>query len=254
LNTPTNRLAAAHPRRILILAGIAAGGIVIGGAIGGFVISAAPAKLMAPWKIRNYVKTHAVRKLQLGAGGEDTAGWLNTDIKPGPKEAYLDATKRFPFEDGSLHYIYAEHVIEHLTYSEGLEMFRECHRVLAPGGKVRIATPNLLKLVALFREDKTEEINKYMRLKLAWHQWPVTSTPEAMILNLELRSFGHEFIYEPRTLGESMTAAGFRVVREFPSGQSDDPELTGIESRHGYAEDLARSANDYETMVLQAMK
>src|SRR5688572_3091577 len=98
--------------------------------------------------IDQYLRDHPVRKLQIGAGSSRLRGWLNTDIEPGEGLAYLDATKRFPFEDGSLHYIFSEHVIEHLTYDEGKAMVAEAFRVLAPGGKMRISTPDLDQFLA----------------------------------------------------------------------------------------------------------
>jgi hypothetical protein len=47
--------------------------------------------------------------------------------------------------------------------------------------------------------------------------------------------------------------AGFHTVREFKSGESDDPEFADVEWRHQW--DMPyRWLNDYETMVLQAIK
>ena len=72
------------------------------------------------------MKATKVRKLQLGAGGNNVPGWLNTDIDVGSNQAYVDATKPFPFSDGSINYVFSEHVIEHLTYEQGLGMLKEC--------------------------------------------------------------------------------------------------------------------------------
>src|SRR6516165_6256964 len=60
---------------------------------------------------QEYLKSHTVRKLQLGAGGNDPERWLNSDIAPSPKEIYLDATRPYPFPDGSFQYVFSEHVI-----------------------------------------------------------------------------------------------------------------------------------------------
>jgi len=181
----------------------------------------------------------------------DYPGWLNTDIEPRPGEVYLDATKNFPVADGSFHYIFGEHVIEHLTYDDALSLLRECYRTLAPGGKIRLATPNLMKYIQLFQEPNTDEAQSYIPKKLAIHGWPPSSRPETMILNMEMRSFGHQFLYDPRTLSNRLAQAGFRMITEFPPGESDDPQLRGIESRHT---NLWRPVNDYESMVLQAVR
>ena len=162
----------------------------------------------------------------------------------------MDATKHFPIADGSIHYIFGEHVIEHLSYEDGLLMLRECYRVLAPGGKIRFATPNLLKYIQLFQEPKTEEIQNYLAGKIAIHNWPQSSRPEVMILNMEMRSFGHKFLYDPGTLSGALIPSRIPHDCRISSGESDDPELRGVESRHtnGW-----RPVNDYESMVLQGV-
>jgi len=236
---------------VLIIGGIIALGPFLGLrlATGALALNT---RLRAPGMAREYLRTHQIRKLQIGAGRLDYPGWLNTDIDPGPGEAYLDLTKRFPLPDQSVQYIFGEHVIEHLNYDDGLVMLRECYRVLAPGGKIRFATPNLLKYLQLFRDPKTPEIDNYLDAKIHWHGWPQTSDRGTMILNMEMRSFGHEFLYDPRTLSNRLMEAGFRMIMQFPPGESDDPQLRGVETRHKDAR--LRPMNDYESMVIQAVR
>jgi predicted SAM-dependent methyltransferase len=201
--------------------------------------------------IDKYVREQPVRKLQIGAGSSRRAGWLNTDIEPGEGLAYLDATQRFPFEDGSLHYIFSEHVIEHLTYDEGKAMIAEAYRVLAPGGKMRTSTPNLTRFIELFDENPGEEAKAYLIGKLAWHEWPSEPNPAAIILNLQMSSWGHKFMYDAETLGGALTRAGFRNVQEFEENISDDEHLRGLEER-----DTGVNVrwSDYETMSVEVEK
>ena len=78
-----------------------------------------------------YLASDQVKKLQLGAGVTLLEGWLSTDINPrSDRSMYLDATKRFPFDSNTFDYIYSEHMIEHLSWHQGLHMLRECRRVL----------------------------------------------------------------------------------------------------------------------------
>lgn len=203
----------------------------------------------------NYMRTHSVRKLQIGAGGSDLSGWLNTDIEPAPGEAYLDATKPFPIPDAALSYVFSEHLFEHLSYRDGLTMLRECHRTLHPNGRIRIVTPNLVKLIQLFQDTKSDEMRTYMSSKIVAGYWPEklpqTISPECVILNYELKSWGHQFVYDPRTLRESLERTGFQIVKEFAPGESDDPQLTGLEVRHKAP---THAMNDYETMVFEAVR
>lgn len=201
--------------------------------------------------IRDYVREAETRKLQIGAGPYLLDGWLNTDIEPYPEVSYLDAAARFPLADGSFRYVFSEHVIEHLTLEQADQMLAESLRILEAGGKIRIATPDLRKLVALFDDQPSEAARDYIPGKLDWHGWPRRGTPESVILNLQLREFGHRFMYDEPTLRDSLERAGFSEIKRFGAGESDDSELRGLEQRR----DAATAAlNDYETMVLQATK
>jgi predicted SAM-dependent methyltransferase len=201
--------------------------------------------------IEAYLRDQAVKRLQIGAGGARHEGWLNTDIEPGEGLAYLDATKPFPFPDGTFQYVASEHVIEHLTYEEGKAMIAESFRVLAPGGKVRIATPNLMRLIALFDKNRSDEANGYIAGKLAWHEWPKETPSEAIILNFQMSSWGHKFLYDPATLRAGLARAGFTQIKQFAMSESDDPVLEGFEAR---ITGVHAQVNAYETMVLQGQK
>jgi len=211
-------------------------------------------RLATLWRSRSiintYIASNQIRKLQLGAGGVKLEGWLSTDIEPGPGEVYLDATKRFPVPDASIHYIFGEHVIEHLTYNDGMAMLRECYRVLDHGGKVRFATPDLRRLTSLLEKAPPE----YLEEKFRFHGWPAKdpSLAPAFIINMELRNWGHQFVYDEVTLRDSLARAGFSSIQRFEPGTSDDNALSGIEARHNKPE--VRPMNDFESMVLQAIR
>jgi hypothetical protein len=64
--------------------------------------------------------------------------------------------------------------------------------------------------------------------------------------------FGHKFVYDPATLLDSLAQAGFEHIAQFAPGESDDPQLQGVEARH--KDPGIRSLNDYETMVLEAVR
>ena len=87
--------------------------------------------------IREYLDAHPVRKLQIGAGYNMLDGWLNVDFNPytrQPGQLYLNATRRFPFADASLDYVFSEHMIDHIWWPDGQTMLKESHRILKPGG------------------------------------------------------------------------------------------------------------------------
>ncbi len=207
--------------------------------------------VQSPRIISAYLSTPGIHKLQIGAGSSRKSGWLNTDIEKRDGLAFLDATKPFPLPDGSVRAVFSEHVIEHLTFDEGRFMLKECHRVLAPGGRIRIATPNLLKFTRLLQVDLPDDVRRFEGRKLQWHKWPQTVDPGCFILNMQLREWGHQFIYTPKMLRGRLEKFGFTDVREFKPGISDDPELADMEAR---SEWNFRDVNAEETMILQAVR
>jgi predicted SAM-dependent methyltransferase len=181
------------------------------------------------WPI--YRRTHRVRRLHLGCSGLLRRGWFNTDKYPRRLGvAYCDATGRYPFGDSVFDYVFTEHMIEHVPYRGGQSLVRECLRVLRPGGKLRISTPDLDRILAL-RHPTTELEKEYVRYALA--EIPEAVDGQTVILiNQFMRAWGHTFIYDRATLSGLMRSAGFTDIRERRPGESDDPELVGLE-RHG---------------------
>jgi SAM-dependent methyltransferase len=84
----------------------------------------------------------AARRLQLGCGLDIREGWVNLDIAPlsGVDVVHdLDAFP-WPFEDASFDFIECIDILEHLNDLPAA--MREIHRILAPGGRIRIAGPH----------------------------------------------------------------------------------------------------------------
>jgi len=228
---------------------------------------------------RAYFRSHEQARLNVGAGPDfRLEGWLNTDRNPHHSRgvAYLDATQPFPFKDSTFDYVTSEHLIEHLTYDEGLRMLGECFRVLKPGGRIRLATPDLQVYVDLFGADKSDVQQRYIRYHadkfLRSLEEPRSSKPlrsriaeqsetggpssdavlTCLVINNELRSWGHQFIYDRETLSAAMEQAGFVDVVRHASGESGDENLRGIEL-HGKVVGN-EEMNRFETMVLEARR
>jgi predicted SAM-dependent methyltransferase len=202
--------------------------------------------------IERYLASTGVRKLQIGAGPNNLPGWLNTDIEPRQGQAFLDAMKPFPIPDNSLNYVYAEQVIEHLPFEGGMVMLRESYRALAPGGKLRVATPDLGQLVALFDQDDTESERRFMTAQLKMVGLSVKEPERRLfIMNTYFRAWGHQFLYDRQTLKSALESVGFRDVRFLRHNESDDPELRNVE-RHIYV--IGSDIDEYVTMIVQASK
>jgi predicted SAM-dependent methyltransferase len=99
------------------------------------------------------------KRLQLHLGGWQTKpGWLivNVENRPGV-DVRSTCSDLSMFPDASAVEIYASHVYEHLGYQDELpQAFAEAARVLMPGGRLRIAVPDLEVLCRLFLEKKDD--------------------------------------------------------------------------------------------------
>jgi predicted SAM-dependent methyltransferase len=212
-----------------------------------------------PRRVRDYLETHDVRKLQLGAGSNPLPGWLNTDLLPDQYPVHqdrivrLDARSRFPLPDMSFDYITSEHQISILTVTDAMGMLSECFRVLRPHGRFRVATPDLASFLGLYGDHLDDAQRHYMDWVMRRY-WPDihTDSPQSYVINKMFSGHGHQFIYDETTLTALLTGAGFTDITGWPPGESFDPELRGVES-HGRA--LGDEAvNRFETMVFEAVR
>ncbi len=204
--------------------------------------------------INAYLKSHAVRKLHVGAGTNFLSGWLNTDliVSSRSRAVYLDATKAFPLPDRAFDYVFSEHMIEHIGYKDGKSMLRECWRVLEPGGRIRIATPCLDNLMRLHQSHHDERSQHYIRWVTDYFLPEIKEYRPSIVINNAFYNWGHQFIYDRETLKSALENAGFKDVVEFSPGNSGDENLQGLE-RHGKVmgnEDV----NQFETMVYEARR
>ena len=204
--------------------------------------------------INQYLKTHAVRKLQLGAGSSNPQSWLNSDIEPSENQVYIDATARFPLPDGSFQYIFNEHLIEHLPWELGMIMLRESHRVLAEGGKIRIVTPNLAKFVRLLDGKLDSEAQRFVDAKFRFGGVPINAVPEIYIFNRQMREWGHQFLYDPPTLRKSLELVGFKQIAQFEVTQKTDPVYQEVEFRTHHSLPDLRIINNWEAMAFEAVR
>lgn len=181
-------------------------------------------------KVQAYLRNNSFTKLQIGTSHTSLNGWLNTDLHPAnPSVIYLDATHRFPFKDNTFDYVYSEHMIEHLDYRSAVSMLRESFRVLRPGGRIRISTPNLRVLVGLLSEQRTAQQNYYINFMVNKFLPAVDSCKEVFVINNAFRAWGHQFLYDPETLRVALAGAGFENIEYYPPGISDDENLRDIE-------------------------
>jgi predicted SAM-dependent methyltransferase len=197
--------------------------------------------------VQEYLASTDEPKLHFGAGDHRLDGWLNTDLVKG--DAHLDLSRPLPLPDASFAFAFGEHVLEHLSEATGDALLRELYRVLRPGGVVRITTPDLAKLVALYA-DRHPLVTReaYCRRWLDDAAGRRIERP-AQLLNDFMRQWGHLWISDEEDLAARLRAAGFRDVRRHETGESDRPALRGL-GRHGGDPWVNRA----EAMTLEAVR
>jgi predicted SAM-dependent methyltransferase len=201
--------------------------------------------------ISNYLAAHSAPRLQLGAGANRLPGWLNTDAFPLSLQVVpLDVRRRFPLPSARFSHVYSEHLIEHMSRDDGQFMLRECHRVLGPGGRLRIATPDLDTLLGLHVAAKSPAQLEYIRWILDTWLPEVRECDDVVVINNAFRAWGHKFLYDEPTLRRGLTAAGFGNIERCEIQLSRHEAFRGLES-HGQAVGNVEM-NRFETMVLEA--
>lgn len=195
--------------------------------------------------VAQYLHSTSEPKLQIGAWRFPLAGWLNSDLVT--STIHLDLTRPLPLPDDSFAYVFGEHVIEHLSERDGVKLLQEIRRVLRPGGVLRLTTPDLKKIIALYQDNNDAITWSEYRRYFGEATWP--QERPCQVFNTYLRHWGHKYIYDEEDLTAKLLESRFGLVERYESGQSRHAALTGIE-RH--AEQTVEWINEVEAMSLEA--
>ncbi len=147
-------------------------------------------------------------KINLGSGHFKLAGWVNVDLDPdSTPDVLADLAAALPFLSGVADFMHSEDFIDQLTLSQAAAFLRECHRILRPGGVVRILTPDVEQLARLYLSNPDE-------LKALWRDnvdLDLELGTAAEILNLGMRFAGHTFLYDAETFTALASGCGFQA-------------------------------------------
>ena len=203
----------------------------------------------------DYKNKNQIRKLHLGAGNISLDRWFNIDLYPDETRGiyFMDMTQPFVFEDKVFDFIYSEHNFEHFSLEDIYKILNECYRVLKPKGIIRIATPDLKKIINFY--------NKKSDLHNEYNKWEVDCFipfarekglyNKAIVLNNFFRCWGHQFIYDFETMKTMLRLCGFKRIKKCKIYNSEYEDLVNIES-HG--KNIGEAFNEIETMVIEAKR
>jgi predicted SAM-dependent methyltransferase len=210
-------------------------------------------------------------RLNLGAGLQNAPGWTNydrsrvvlvarrrwlrkllrgvhnlglaskPDVLDWPADTRsLDVTKGLPHPDGSVDAIYTSHMLEHLTPDSASFVLVECHRVLKPGGALRVVVPDLRLGVSAFLEGDRRffELRDDEPIADGFVAWLAMRAEKkgGLLERLARRVMrtdegGHRWMYDAESLTQRLAAAGFAEVTVQEHGISINPEAAALDSR-----------------------
>lgn len=167
-----------------------------------------------------------LKRLNWGCGHSGEPGWINSDQKDGPGiDISSDIRDGLPPETGSIDYAVSIHALPEVPYPDLIPILKEFHRVLKPGGILRLALPDLNKGIEAYRQgdrdyflipdEEVRSIGGKLVVQLLWYGWSRTL-------------FTHDFVEE------LLSKAGFKSVsrcsyRETKSSYKGTVELDNRE-------------------------
>lgn len=156
-------------------------------------------------------------RLHLGCGHVNHPGFVNVDGRPAPHVHHVQGLDRLGvFADGCAEMVYASHCLEHLPHGRVAAALREWHRVLRPGGVLRISVPDFDLLVDAYL-DSQRNIRSVQMPLMGEQSYP---------LNFHFTAFNERF------LSELLLQAGFHSPRRWQPGEDAWATLPDWSGRH----------------------
>ena len=164
--------------------------------------------------------------LNIGSHDKTIPGFVNIDLER-LGDIQGDVTDGLPVRSGAFDGVYSEHFIEHIAQHEAVAFLRECRRVVRNGGRIRMATPDLDFMVARYTDPNWRTMGD-----MAAHGFDWVAT-RAEQLNIAMREWGHQWLYDEDELQRLGRIAGLEVLGRRPWGESDFDDFVGLEYRDG---------------------
>ena len=154
----------------------------------------------------------------------DDLRWSGFEAVDGRGEALAAIEHRLPFGDGTAGAIYLDHVLEYLDLPQGAILLRECRRVLARGGRLRVVTADLARVLEQHGSPEAWKGGGWFGNGYDWELMRVR------VLNRAFREGGRRWLYDQTELARVATLVGLRDPKRCRAGESADPRLAGREN------------------------
>ncbi len=119
--------------------------------------------------------------LNIGCGNTYHPAWVNIDVEPVSREIIRhDAGTPLPFKDSCFDACYCSHVLEHFSFDEAVLLLNEIHRVLKPGGFIRVAVPDLEGIVRTYLSNLEQALSRTEEAEHSY-DWTVLELLDQMV-------------------------------------------------------------------------
>jgi len=159
--------------------------------------------------------------------------------------AALDICEPLPLADGAVDWVYAEHLVEHVSLGAGIGWLTEVRRILAPGGLLRLTTPDLATYVDGYRAGNPFFSRHRGRMRAAGLGPPMPPR-RAFMFNQVFYLYGHRWLYDFEELQHALVSAGFSAddVRRCAFREGERPDVA----------DLDRVLRNDESLYVEVVK
>jgi SAM-dependent methyltransferase len=203
-------------------------------------------------------------KVVFGGHWSDNPGWLILS------ESEQDITKPLELKNNIADIVFTEHVIEHVSFINGVRFMREAKRILKPGGVFRVVCPSAEKILSnSFEDENGKEYLKSLerfypdehKLFAEWNFDGLNEFKRTFLLNSIFTGYGHKFIWSAELMAKVLKSAGYKEPRIYKVGEGSNDDYCIERRRRGvylgdkWKED--RSAGyiyDAESIVVEATK
>jgi predicted SAM-dependent methyltransferase len=201
-------------------------------------------------EIARYIAGSQHRRINLGCGKNFPEGWLNVDLFPHFGATYMNAAAAWPVPEGTFEACLCEHVIEHVPKPVGRAALRQAYRALAPGGVIRLVTPNMQFFAELILGKRTRDDEALYSDGLE-KLLGVNAPSRCDMVNMIFYEHGHRYIFSPDELSEMLSSAGFVDLVRTRAGEPHDPIFAGTE---GHANVVDHAYNAMEAFAIEGRK
>jgi SAM-dependent methyltransferase len=194
---------------------------------------------------RNGVKDGASKRadgqvrLHLGCGNRFIPGFVHVDILPAGHIDHVADVRCLDFAaDNSADLIYACHVLEHFGRLEFRKVLAEWHRVLKPGGILRLSVPDFAACAAVYYEEGLVD---------------GLSGLIGLISGGQRDEFDfHKMIFDEPFLSAELRKLGFSEVRRWDWRTTDHAQIDDFSQ--AYIPHLAKNNGRHMSLNLEAVK